>query len=155
MPPSETYNVGVGDVLFVNLKNSPQGSRECTVRSDGSIDFPLAGEDIVVVGQTRKTIESMLAAGVTLFRDPHIEVSVRRYASHKVTVSGLAENTGEISLRREAIPLFVIRSETSVRTTATKVTVKRAPLLKLETYNLHDPATDDVLIFPGNSVNFE
>jgi protein involved in polysaccharide export with SLBB domain len=152
--PSEIYKVGVGDVLFVNLKNSAQGSSYCTVRPDGKIDFPLAGDELIVAGQTVDTIKEIITSGITLFSDPQIEVTVREYASHKITVSGMVETPGERNLQREAMPLFAIRSEAVVSPKATKAVVKRAPLLKLESYDLRDPATDSVLIYPGNSIEF-
>ena len=153
-PPSEIYRVGVGDVLFVNLKNSPRGSGYYSVKSDGCIDFPLAGDNIVVAGQTPESIEVMLATGITLFPDPRVEVKVREYSSHKVTVSGLVENAGEKSLQREAIPMFVIRADAIVSPKATKAIIKRAPLIKLETYDLRESNTDNVLVYPGNSIEF-
>jgi len=154
MPPSEIYKVGVGDVLLVNLKNSAQGSRYCTVQPDGTIDFPLAGENLIVADQTVDDIEEMLASGVTLFSEPQIEVKVREYASHKISVAGMVENPGEKSLQREAIPLFVIRSEAVVSPTATRVFIRRSPLAKSESYDLRAADTDDVLIYPGNAVEF-
>lgn len=152
--PSEIYKVGAGDVLFVNLKNTAQGSRYCTVQPDGTIDFPLAGENLIVANNTVDVIEKMLAPTITLFADPQIEVKVREYASHKIVVSGMVENPGEKSLQREAMPLFVIRSQAVVSSAATKVVIKRAPLLKLESYDLNNADTDNVLIFPGNSIEF-
>ncbi len=153
-PPSEIYKVGIGDVLFVNLKNSSQGSHYCTVQPDGTIDFPLAGENLIVADQTADDIEKMLASSITLFPDPQIEVKVREYASHKITVSGMVEIPGDKSLQREAVPLFVIRSGAVVSPNATKVVIKRSPLLKLESYDLRATDTDNVLIYPGNSVEF-
>lgn len=152
--PTEIYKVGVGDVLFVNLKNSAQGSRYCTVQSDGTIDFPLAGENLIAANYTIGDIEKMLASAITLFSDPQVEVKVREYASHKITVAGMVENSGEKSLQREAMPLFVIRSEAVVTSGATKILIKRAPLLKLETYDLDSADTDNILIYPGNAVEF-
>lgn len=154
MPPTEVYKVGVGDVLFINLKNAGQGSGYHTVRQDGTIDFALAGEDLIVADQTVNDIEEMLASRITLYPDPQIEVRVREYGSHKITVSGLVDDAGDKNLQREAMPLYVIRAEALVSPKATKVLVTRAPLLKFETYDLHDPKTDNVLIYPGNSVEF-
>lgn len=154
LPPSEIYKVGVGDTLFIDLKNSPQGSRYCTVRTDGTIDFPLAGESIIAAGQTVDAIEEMLASGITLFPGPQVEVKVREFGSHKINVSGLVENPGEKNLQREAMPLYAIISEAIVSAQATKAVIKRAPLVKLELYDLDDPATGNVLIYPGNSVEF-
>ena len=48
-----------------------------------------------------------------------------------------------------------IRAEAVVDPKATKAVITRAPLLKLETYDLRDANTDNVLIYPGNSVEFK
>jgi len=152
--PSEIYKVGIGDTLFIDLKNSSQGSRYCTVRTDGTIDYPLAGENLIAAGQPVEAIREMLASGITLFPDPQVEVKVREFGSHKITVSGYVENPGEKNLQREAMPLYAIISEAVVSPQATKAVVKRAPLVKLESYDLGDAATDNVLIYPGNSVEF-
>jgi protein involved in polysaccharide export with SLBB domain len=153
-PPSEIYKVGVGDVLYVNLKNAAQGSGYYTVRPDGTIDFPLAGENVIVADQTVDTIEDILVSGITLFQSPQVEVKVRQYSSHRITVSGLVDSGGEKNLQREAMPLFAIRAEAGVSSKATKAIITRAPLLKVETYDLRDPKTDDVLVYPGNSIEF-
>jgi protein involved in polysaccharide export with SLBB domain len=141
-------------VLFINLKNSPQGSRYCTVLANGKIDFPLGGEDLVAAGQTVDAIAEMLASNITLFPNAQVEVKVREYGSHKITVSGMVGNAGDKNLQREAMPVYAIRSEAVVSPKATKAIIKRAPLLKLETYELHDAATDSVMIYPGNSIEF-
>lgn len=154
MPPTEIYKVGIGDVLFVNLKNSTRGSRFCVVQADGTIDFPLAGENLIAADRTVDSIEKILAASITLFSDPRIEVKVREYASHKIAVSGMVENPGDKSLRREAIPLFVIRSEAVVSLKATRVLIKRSRLGVLESYELRDADTDNVLIYSGDAIEF-
>lgn len=153
-PLTEIYKVGVGDVLFVNLKNAPKATGYYTVRRDGTIDFPLAGESPLVVEKTIEQIENALAHAITLYSNPHIEVKVREYASHKITVSGMAERVGEKSLQREAMPLFAVRAEALVSSAATKVNIRRRDLTKIEVYNLRDEKTGDVLVFPGNSVEF-
>lgn len=154
-PPTEVYKVGVGDVLFINLKNAAEGSRYSTVRENGMIDFPLAGDALLVIGKTTDEIAAMLAANITLFCEPHVEVKVREFASHQITVSGLVENSGRRYLQREAIPLFVIKAQVQVLSTATAVSITRAPLLKPEVYDLRDAATDSVLVYAGNSLEFK
>lgn len=154
LPPTQIYRVGVGDVLLVNLKNSVQGSGYYTVRIDGTIDFPLAGENVVVADQTVENIEEIVASGITLFSDPQIEVKVREYASHRITVSGMVDNPGPKNLQREAMPLYAIKAEAVADPKATKAVITRAPLLKLETYDLRDANTDNILIYPGNSIEF-
>ncbi|HQZ98288.1 MAG TPA: polysaccharide biosynthesis/export family protein [Pyrinomonadaceae bacterium] len=154
LPPTEVYKIGIGDVLFVSLKNSTQGSGYFTVRSDGTIDYPLAGDVVVVADQTTEVAEEIIASGIKIFTEPQIEVKVRQYGSHKITVSGLVENAGEKNLQREAMPLFAIRAEAVVKPKATKVSIIRGDQLKHEIYDLKDPKTDEILIFPGNTVEF-
>ena len=153
-PATEMYKIGVGDVLLVNLKNSPQGSGYYTVKPDGTIDYPLAGEEVIVADQTIDSLQEILESGIKLFPDPQVEIKVRQYGSHKITVSGMVENPGEKNLQREAIPLYVIRAEAGVDPRAVKVQITRAPLLKVETYSLKDASTDNTLLYPGNSVEF-
>jgi len=99
-------------------------------------------------------IEESLAAAITLFSDPQVEVKVREYASHKINVAGMVQNPGQKSLQREAIPLYIIKAEAGVEPAATRVVITRAPLLKVETYELRDGNTDNVLVYPGNSIDF-
>ncbi len=154
MPPTDVYKVGVGDVLLVTLKNAGQGSGYYTVRHDGTMDFPLAGEKVIVIDQPVEDIEEILSSGITIFPNAQVEVKVREYASHKITVSGMVERPGERSLQREAMPLFAIRAEAGVDGKATKALVTRSPQQNRETYVLSDAKTDNVLIYPGNAVEF-
>jgi protein involved in polysaccharide export with SLBB domain len=152
--PTEVYRVGIGDVLYVNLKNAPRASGYLTVRDDGTIDFPLAGDGLIVAGQPADAIEQMLVSRITLYPDPQVEVKVREYGSHKITVSGLVDYAGEKSLQREAIPLYVIKAMAVVRPLAAKAVITREAGQKPDTYDLRNVNTDNVLIYPGNSIEF-
>jgi polysaccharide export outer membrane protein len=152
LPPTEVYTVGVGDVLFVNLRNAPRGTGYFTVRSDGTLDFPLAGENIRASGRTAAQIEQILTAGITLFEQPQVEVRVREYTSHKVTVSGLVDAPGEKCLQRDAVPLYVIKAGAGVARLATRAIVTHAK--RPQTFALGDNQTDNLLIFPGDSIEF-
>ncbi len=153
-PLTEIYKIGAGDVLYINLKNSAHGSGYFTVQADGTIDFPLAGEKIIAAGKTIDIIENILASAIKLFPNPQVEAKVRQYASHRITVSGMVANAGEKSLQREAVPLYVIRAESGVRSQATKVLVTREKMVSVEIYDLREAKIDDVLIYPGNLVEF-
>lgn len=154
LPLTELYRVGVGDVLFIELANVAQGHGYYSVGDSGTIEFQLAGGEVIVADKTVDAIARELAERITLLPDPRVEVKVREYGSHKVTVTGLVDHPGERSLQREAIPLFVVRAEAGVKPTAGRAVITRAPLLKPEIYALNDSATDDVLIYPGNTVEF-
>lgn len=153
-PLTEIYKIGIGDVLFVNLKNAAQGSGYYTVRIDGTIDFPLAGDNVHVADQTVDTAAEILKSGITLFSSPQVEVKVRQYASHRIVISGLVENAGEKNLQREAMPLFAISSEAGVSATASRALITRATGQKVEIHDLRDLKSGDILIYPGNIVEF-
>lgn len=153
LAPTENYKVGVGDILFINLENSSKSSTYYTVLNDGSIDYALAGEMVSVAGLTTDEIEEILREKIKLFENPQVSVKVREYSSHKITVLGLVEKSGERFMQREAVPLFVVRAEAVVQSKANRAIIRRAES-KVENIDLRDTANENVLIFPGDIIEF-
>jgi protein involved in polysaccharide export with SLBB domain len=151
--PTEIYKVGVGDVLFINLQNAAKDSTYYTVLNDGTIDYPLAGEMVTVAGLTTDEIAELLRGKIKLYENPQIVVGVREFASHKITVLGLVEKAGEKRIQREAVPLYVVRAEAVVQPKATQAVLRRTNGAA-ETVQLKEAKSDDVLIFPGDIVEF-
>jgi protein involved in polysaccharide export with SLBB domain len=152
--PTEIYKVGIGDVLFISLQNAPaKESNYFTVLNNGTIDYPLAGEMITVSGFTAEEIEDLLKEKIKLYENPQVSVKLREYASHSITVLGLVEKAGEKFLQREAIPLYVVRAEAVVQAKASGVTIKRASS-ETEKFDLKDSKYEEVLVFPGDIVEF-
>jgi len=152
--PTEIYKVGIGDVLFISLQNAPaKESNYFTVLNNGTIDYPLAGEMVSVSGFTAEEIEDLLKEKIKLYENPQVSVKLREYASHSITVLGLVEKAGEKFLQREAIPLYVVRAEAVVQAKASGVTIKRANS-QTEKFDLKDSKYEEVLIFPGDIVEF-
>ncbi len=151
--PTENYLVGIGDILFINIQNSSKGSTYFTVLNDGTIDYPLAGGMISVSGLTTGEIEDLLREKVKLYENPQISVKVREYSSHKITVLGLVEKSGEKFLQREAVPLFVVRAEAIVHTKADRVVIRRADST-IESFSLKDEKSQNLLIYPNDIVEF-
>ena len=153
--PTEIYKVGVGDVLFISLQNAPsKASTYFTILNDGTIDYPLAGEMVAVQGLTTEDIEDLLKEKIKLYENPQVSVKVREHASHTITVLGLVEKAGEKHLQREAIPLYVVRAEAIVQSNVTQVVIKRANS-ETENIDLKDAKSDDILVFPGDIVEFK
>lgn len=153
--PTEIYKIGVGDILFISLQNAPaKDSTYFTVLNDGTIDYPLAGEMLSVNDLTAEEVEDLLKLKVKLYENPQISVKVREHASHRITVLGLVEKAGEKYLQREAMPLFIVRAEAVVQAKANFAVIKRADS-KTETIDLKDAKSDEVLIFPGDIVEFK
>ncbi|MEJ7623094.1 MAG: polysaccharide biosynthesis/export family protein [Pyrinomonadaceae bacterium] len=156
-PPSlatDIYRIGVGDVISINLNNTTQGAGYFTVGGNGTIDYPLAGDNVPAAGRTVDEIQRLISSQVRLYQNPSVTVKVREYNSHRVTVSGIVERPGEKQLRREAVPLYVVRAEALVNAAANRVSITRAPLSAPEVYDLASPSTDSVVILPGNAVEF-
>ncbi len=152
--PTEVYKVGIGDILLISLQNAAsKATNYFTVLSDGTIDYPLAGEMVFVSGSTVEEIEDSLKAKIKLYENPQVSVKLREFASHSIRVLGLVEKAGEKFLQREAMPLYAVRAEAVVLSTATGVTVKRANS-QTERFSLSDSKYEDVLIFPGDIVEF-
>jgi len=121
--------------------------------NDGTIDYPLAGEMVTVAGLKTEEIEETLKGKIKLYENPQISVKIREYASHTITVLGLVEKAGEKKLQREAVPLYVIRAEAIVQTKAAQAVIRRTNAAT-ETIELKDAKSDEVLIFPGDIVEF-
>jgi polysaccharide export outer membrane protein len=153
LAPTEIYKIGVGDVILIKLGNAAAGRGYYTVRPDGTIDFPLAGDDVKVEGATASETSRKLRSSIKLFDDPRVEVSVTEYASHSVMVKGKVKNPGEKNLRREAVPLFVIKAEALVDADANGVRIMKAGGGS-KTYALGEAHTDNLLIDPGTSLEF-
>ncbi len=153
--PTEIYKIGVGDVLYISLQNAPaKASTYFTVLNDGTIDYALAGEMVQVANLTTEEVEDLLKQKVKLYENPQISVKVREHASHSITVLGMVEKAGEKFLQREAMPLFVVKAEAIIQPKVNLAVIKRANQ-ETEKIDLKDAKADDVLIFPGDIVEFK
>lgn len=154
LPPTEIYKIGASDVLFITLQNAPANNANYfTVLKDGSIDYPLGGGIVSVSGMTTDELEAALESKITLYENPQVTVKVREANSHAFTVLGLVEKAGEKLLQREAIPLYVVRAEAIAQPNASRVRIKRANS-NTETYDLKTSEYENVLVFPGDIVEF-
>jgi protein involved in polysaccharide export with SLBB domain len=149
---SQLYRVGVRDVLDIRLsENSSRESTLFTVLEDGLLEYPLADSPVAVVGLTTAEIDGLLRQRIKIFENPAVEVSVRDYASHTVTITGFVASPGPKVLRREAVPLYVMLAEASVIPEAARATITRqgrAPM----TIDLRDPNLSSTLVLPGDVI---
>ncbi len=159
-PPTETYKVGIKDVLLISFKSDKlQNTSYVTVLEDGTIDYPLAGGSVNVENATLEQIQDFLREKV-IIKDKEKEsdnfelnVKVRDAASHNVKVVGLVEKSGDKTIQRDAVPLFVIKAEAIVDVRATQVVIRRADG-KVEKFDLKDINTDDTLVYPNDIIEF-
>lgn len=152
------YAVGIGDVLDVRLPNlTTRESTLFTVMKDGTLEYPLVGSPLRVVGMTPDEIAKLLSTQIKVLNSPRVAVSVRDYASHAVVVTGAVGNPGRKILRREAVPLFAVLTESLVRPEATVATITHngkegAPIsLKDERAMATTVLSGDVIRISGNA----
>ncbi len=152
--PTDIYKIGAGDILLISLQNAPSKETSYfTVLKDGTIDYPLAGEMLQILGLTTDQIEDLLKEKIKLYENPQVSVKVREHNSHSFTVLGLVERSGEKQMQREAIPLYVVRAEAVVQSRANQVLIKREGQ-PIQSIDLRDVKSGEILIYPNDIVEF-
>jgi protein involved in polysaccharide export with SLBB domain len=157
--PTSIYRLGAGDILDIRMVGGT--SREPTlysVLSNGTIDYPLAGEPTRVVGLTPEEIGERLSAAIRrrgLFDRAQFQVSVREYVSHTALVSGLVDQPGQKVLRREAVPLYVVLAESFPRPDAGRVVIISRATGQTKTLDLSDSNALNELVANGDVINVQ
>jgi len=152
--PSAVYRLGAGDIVRIELKNTSAGSRYVKVGPDGRINFPLAGEDLIAAGMTIGQLEEMLGRSIKLFAQPKVKAEVIEYTSHVISIAGLVDQPGQQQIQRDAIPFYVVRAGVVMDRRATHVRIIRDLSLVAEEYGLADAELGNVLVYPGDTVEF-
>ncbi|MCA1817328.1 MAG: polysaccharide biosynthesis/export family protein, partial [Acidobacteria bacterium] len=159
VPPSAIYRVGAGDILDIRLVGGM--SRDITlftVLANGTIDYPLAGEPVAVLGLTTDEIGARLSAALKrrgIFDRAQFQIGVRDYASHTVMVSGLVDQPGQKALQREAVPLYVVFAQALPRPDAGRVVVVSRATGRTRTLDLSDPAALNELVSNGDVITVQ
>lgn len=75
---TQLYRVGIGDVLEIQLANSPNSKPTLfTVLEGGILDYPLASHPIPVAGLTVPEISGRLREHIKVLDNPAVVVKVR------------------------------------------------------------------------------
>jgi polysaccharide export outer membrane protein len=92
-----TFIIGAEDILQIWVVQEPAISMQYTVRPDGIINVPLAGE-IKAAGQTTARLEAAIAERLKaneIVNDPSVTVAVVQVRSRKYFISGNVNKPGE------------------------------------------------------------
>ncbi|MEA3410435.1 MAG: polysaccharide biosynthesis/export family protein [Pseudomonadota bacterium] len=96
----EGYHIGAEDLLFISVWKEEELQREVTVRPDGGISFPLAG-NLQVAGKTVPEVEAEITRKIRRYiPEAVVTVSVKTIAGYSVFVIGKVENPGQFTLGR-------------------------------------------------------
>ncbi len=96
----DAYIIQPGDVLTVSVWREKDLQNEVTVRPDGGINLPLAG-DIVVAGKTIEQIQKDIAANLIKYvPNPVVTATVKQSQGNKIYVVGKVNKPGEFASNR-------------------------------------------------------
>ena len=152
MPLTQTYRIGVGDVLDIQLPDNPGNqSTLFTVLEGGLLDYPLAGDPVSVGGLTTAEVAAHLRERIKVLESPAVSVNVRDYISHNVTIKGFVGVPGLKILRREAVPLFVLLSEAMPFSEAARATIIRQGRAPVDV-DLAESNASSTLVVPGDVI---
>ena len=102
---NDEFEIGVADVLAINVWKEADISRVLPVRSDGRITLPLIGE-IQARGLTAKQLEKEIATRLKEFvSDPEVTVIVQEIHSQNFNILGQVQHPGTFTL---AHPITVL-----------------------------------------------
>jgi polysaccharide export outer membrane protein len=96
----ESYVIGAGDKLSIDVWKEPDLSKQVTVRLDGKISLPLI-EDVVAAGLTSAQLRTQLTEKYGQYVDsPVVSVTVLESLSKKVYLLGKVTKPGEYLLQK-------------------------------------------------------
>jgi protein involved in polysaccharide export with SLBB domain len=150
----DVYRIGVNDVIRIDIRDIPGVTKTLNVLPDGTIDLPLAGENIVVAGKTPAEAELLISGSIKLMSNARVRVRVSEFLSHTVAVWGLVDQPGEQQIQRDAVPFYVIRAATGIDARADRVRITHVISAMTDEYLLSDPKLDAIVVFPGDSIEF-
>jgi len=97
-PHNDSFVIGNDDLLAINVWKEPDLSRAITVRLDGKISLPLAGE-LQAAGRTPLQLEQEIAIKLRNFiAEPEVTVMVQQTNSEKFNILGQVVRPGSYSL---------------------------------------------------------
>lgn len=143
-PHDNSFVIGADDSLAISVWKEPDISRTLTVRSDGKISLPLAGE-IVAAGLTPQQLEVTITEKLKSFiTDPQVTVIVQQINSQKYNILGQVTKPGAYPLTATTTIIDAIAAAGGFRDFAKKKGI----------YILRKDATGTESHIPFNYQNF-
>src|SRR5271166_167182 len=97
-PHDDSFVIGKGDVLAINVWKQPDISRSLPVRSDGRISLPLVGE-VQATGLTPLKLEADITGKLQAYlTEPEVTVIVEKINSEKFNILGRVAKPGAYPL---------------------------------------------------------
>jgi polysaccharide biosynthesis/export protein len=152
---TKVYRVGPGDVLDVRLNNAAEPSG-LTVTPTGFLEHQSLSAPLSVSGLTVEEITEKLESELKKqSANASAAVVVRDYVSHAILVSGMVKEPGTKSLRREAIPLYVVVADAQPLPEAGQAVVVRNETNEVFTVDLSNPEETSLLVQPRDVITLQ
>src|SRR6266550_6156635 len=104
----DSFVIGAGDVLAINVWKEPEISHAVPVRSDGKVSLPLVGE-LQAAGQTPRQLQAALKEKLqTYISDPDVTVIVQEVKSQRFNILGQVVRPGSYLLANTTTVLDAI-----------------------------------------------
>jgi polysaccharide export outer membrane protein len=104
----DSFVIGPGDVLAINVWKEPEISHAVPVRSDGKVSLPLIGE-LQASGQTPRQLQATLKEKLqTFISDPDVTVIVQEVKSQRFNILGQVVKPGSYLLTNTTTVLDAI-----------------------------------------------
>ena len=109
---AEEYRIGVGDDLTVNVYGHEDVTTTVSVRPDGKITMPIAG-DILVGGEVPETVAAEIKTALSKYiRDPIVTVSVTSISGadyqSRVRITGAVVNPQSVAFQNGMTVMDVV-----------------------------------------------
>jgi polysaccharide export outer membrane protein len=106
--PSNEYVLGASDVVEVFVWKEPELSRTITVRPDGRISLPLAGE-LAAAGSTASSLQEQIERELRQYLDqPLVTVIVKEIKSPTISVLGEVRRPGRYVISQSTTALDAV-----------------------------------------------
>jgi polysaccharide export outer membrane protein len=156
---SESLLIGPGDMLQVNVIDTPELEQQVRVTDNGTITLAYVGE-VHVGGETPAAAAIDIRRGLIkkeVMRDPQVTVRVQEYATQDVTVVGQVKSPGTYSITTPQTILKVLSLAGGLSDLADRqVTIKRHASSNVSTYYVSNDAQKAlegiVMVNPGDVV---
>jgi len=104
----DSFVIGAGDILAINVWKEPEISRAIPVRSDGKVSLPLVGE-LQASGETPRQLQAALKDKLQNFiSDPDVTVIVQEVRSQRFNILGQVVKPGSYLLTNTTTVLDAI-----------------------------------------------
>ncbi|MFZ6049008.1 polysaccharide biosynthesis/export family protein [Pseudomonas sp. CR3202] len=164
------YRIGAGDLIYITVwdhpeltaPSGPQQQIEANgrlVRPDGTLFYPYVG-NVEAAGKTIEELRALIASSLTsVVTEPQVDVSVLRFASQKVILSGAFGKTGPVPVTNTPLSLLDAVGQGGIQAGAADIAglvLKRDGreyVIDLDTLNRKDSILHNIYLKEGDQLH--